>query len=162
MDFVKKIKERAPEYDVCHDDMITKFTVVQGGRAGTASEKETWDQGKYFSNKYEIFMYATMLGLKNDYRAPLGSNKKKFIEMHSWKPIELAEYIIMGVLAKLDVPLFEIESKDDREIEKIILDLRKLLEEYANGGFDKIKEKYDSDPAFFDNNENCFLDLLDN
>jgi len=103
-----------------------------------------------------------MLGLKNDYRAPLGSNKKKFIEMHSWKPIELAEYIIMGVLAKLDVPLFEIESKDDREIEKIILDLRKLLEEYANGGFDKIKEKYDSDPAFFDNNENCFLDLLDN
>ena len=161
MDLLKKIKERSTEYDACHDEMITKFTVVQGGRAGTASDSETWDQGKYFSNKYEIFMYAALLGLKQDYRVQLGSSKKKFIEMQSWKPIELAEYIIMGTLAKLDIPLFEIESKDEKEVEKVILDLRKLLEEYANGGFDKIRAKYDSDPTFFDNNENCFLDLLD-
>jgi hypothetical protein len=36
-----------------------------------------------------------------------------------------------------------------------------LMEEYANGGFDKIRAKLESEPSFFDNNENCFIDLLE-
>lgn len=162
MEFLKKIKDRAPEYDASFEDLITKFTLVQGGRAGTAGEGTAWEQGKYFSTKYEIYMYVTLLGLKNDYRLPLSkeSKKEKFIEIKSWQPSDLAEYVIMSVIAKSDIDLNSLEEKDDSEVEKEILAIRKLMEEYANGGFDKIRAKLESDPHFFDNNDNCFIDML--
>lgn len=163
MEFLKKIKDRAPEYDATYEDLITKFTLVQGGRAGTAGEATAWEQGKYFFTKYEIYMYATLLGLKNDYRLPLSkdSKKEKFIEIKFWQPFDLAEYVVMSVLAKSDVDFNELENKEDGEIEKEILGVRKLMEEYANGGFDKIRAKFENDPHFFDNNDNCFIDLLE-
>ena len=163
MELLKKIKDRAPEYDAAHEDLITKFTLVQGGRAGTAGEGTAWEQGKYFSTKYEIYMYATLLGLKNDYRVPIGINtkKEKFIEIKSWQPADLAEYVIMSVFAKSEIDLNELENMEDKEVEREILNLRKLMEEYANGGFDKIRAKLESEPTFFDNNDNCFIDLLE-
>jgi hypothetical protein len=162
MELLKKIKDRAPEYDSSLEDLITKFTVVQGGRAGTASEGTSWEQGKHFATKYEIYMYATLLGLRCNYRLPINSNNKsKFIEIKSWQPSDLAEYVIMSVLAKADIDLNELENKDDKEVEKVILQLKKMMEEYANGGFDKIRAKLESDRAFFENNDNCFIDLLE-
>jgi hypothetical protein len=163
MELLKKIKDRAPEYDAAHEDLITKFTLVQGGRAGTAGETTAWEQGKYFSTKYEIYIYAALLGLKNNYRLPLGTNakKEKFIEIKSWQPTDLADYVIMSVFAKSEIDLNELEQKDEKDVEKEILNLRKLMEEYANGGFDKIRAKMESEPAFFDNNDNCFIDLLE-
>lgn len=163
MELLKRIKDRAPEYEARHESLITKFTLVQGGRAGTATDETAWEQGKYFSTKYEIYMYAALLGLKNDYRIPIGKDtpKEKFIEIKSWQPSDLADYVIMGILAKAEIDFNALENLEDAEIEKQILLLRKLLEEYANGGFDKIRAKLESDPAFFDNNDNCFIDLLD-
>jgi hypothetical protein len=163
MELLKKIKDREPEYDAAHEDLITKFTLMQGGRAGTAGEGAAWEQGKYFSTKYEIYMYAALLGLKNDYKIPINANakKEKFIAIKSWQPADLADYVIMSVFAKSEIDLNELENKDDKEVEREILSLRKLMEEYANGGFDKIRAKFESEPAFFDNNDNCFIDLLD-
>lgn len=163
MELLKKIKDRAPEYDATHEDLIARFTVGQGGRAGTAAEGVTWEQGKYFSTKYEIYMYATLLGLKNDYRVPLNpsSKKEKFWEIKYWQPQDLADYIVMGVIAKSDIDLIELENKEEKEVEKEILNLRKLMEEYANGGFDKIRAKLEQEPTFFDNNDNSFIDLME-
>jgi hypothetical protein len=163
MEFLRKIKDRAPEYDSVHENLIDRFTVGQGGRAGTATESSAWEQGKYFFTKYEIYMYAALLGLKSDYRLPLnsGNPKEKFIEIKYWQPNDLAEYVIMSVIAKSDLDLNELENMEEKEIEKEILSLRKLLEEYANGGFDKIRAKIEEDSGFFENNENCFIDLLE-
>ncbi|MDX2001806.1 MAG: hypothetical protein SFW35_05215 [Chitinophagales bacterium] len=163
MELLKRIKDRAPEYDATHENLITKFTLVQGGRAGTASDETAWEQGKYFSTKYEIYMYAALLGLKNDYPLPVSKDakKEKFIEIKSWQPSDLADYVIMGVLAKSDLDLNALERMAESEVEKEILGIRKLLEEYANGGLDKIRAKMESDSSFFENNDNCFIDLLD-
>jgi len=163
MELLKRIKDRAPEYDDTHENLITRFTLVQGGRAGTASDETAWEQGKFFSTKYEIYMYAALLGLKNDYRLPIrkDAKKEKFIEIKSWQPSDLADYVIMGVLAKSDLDLNVLEKMEEAEVEKEILGVRKLLEDYANGGLDKIRAKVESDPAFFENNDNCFIDLLD-
>lgn len=163
MELLKKIKDKAPEYDLAYEDLITRFTVVQGGRAGTAVQSASWEQGKYFSTKYEIYMYAVLLGLKNDYRLSLepSINRSKFIEIKAWQPADLAEYVIMGVISKSKIDFNELENKDDKEVEKEILSLKKLMEEYANGGFDKIRAKLESSSTFFDNNDNCFLDLLE-
>jgi hypothetical protein len=163
MELLKKIKDRTPEYDASHEDLITKFTLVQGGRAGTAGEGTAWEQGKYFATKYEIYMYAALLGLKNDYKLPLSTNaeKEKFIEIKYWQPADLADYVIMSVFAKSNIDFNELENKEDKEVEKEILSLRKLMEEYANGGFDKIRSKLEQEPTFFENNDNCFIDLLE-
>ena len=64
MELIKRIKDRAPEYPAYYKELISKLTITQGGMAGTASEREKWEQGKYFSTVYEIYMYATILGLK--------------------------------------------------------------------------------------------------
>lgn len=120
MELLKKIKDRAPEYDAAHEDLITKFTLVQGGRAGTAGEGTAWEQGKYFSTKYEIYMYAALLGLKNDYRVPIGTNakKEKFIEIKSWQPADLADYIIMSVFAKSEIDFNELVIREKELVEK--------------------------------------------
>lgn len=67
----------------------------------------------------------------------------------------------MGVLAKSGMDFNSLENEEEEKIEKKITELRSLLEDYANGGFDMIRAKRESDPAFFEQNENCFLDLLD-
>ena len=67
----------------------------------------------------------------------------------------------MGVMAKSDVDFNELENQEDKEVEKEILNMRKLMEEYANGGFDKIRAKLEEESAFYENNDNCFIDLLE-
>lgn len=163
MELVNRFKDRTPEYDEQYADMILEFTMEQGGKLGTATEASSWEQGKYFTRRYEIYMYAALLGLKKDYRIeiPRGTNKRKFIEMRSWQPSEIADYIIMGLFAKSDIDFNTLEDMESEDVEKELTKLRSLLEEYANGGFDIIRSKKEENPAFFLENENCFLDLLD-
>jgi hypothetical protein len=163
MDLLKRIKDRKPEYDLMHEELISRFTVIKGGRAGSASEETTWEEGKFFSTKYEIYMYAALLGLKTNYKLPLRQDAEKttFIGISAWQPADIAEYVIMGVLARSPIDFYELESKGENEVEDEILGLKKLMEEYANGGFDKIRAKLEAEPTFFENNDNCFIDLLD-
>ncbi|MEO9475519.1 MAG: hypothetical protein ABJG41_08290 [Cyclobacteriaceae bacterium] len=162
MDLLKRIKDRAPEYEEQYYQLILDFTIEQGAGMGRAAELDRWKQGKYFSTRYEMYMYAALLGLKKDYRLPIakGTEKRKFIEIRSWTPTEIADYVIMGVLAKSGLDLEELEHMEDAEVETKITELRALLEEYANGGFDLIRSKKEENPAYFETNENCFIDLL--
>lgn len=162
MQLLKRIKDRAPEYDEQYYQMILDFTIEQGAKMGTSSELDRWKQGKFFSTRYEMYMYAALLGLKKDYRIPIshGTPKQKFIEMHSWKPNDIADYVIMGVLAKAGLDFNELENLEEEKVERKITELKGLLEEYANGGFDIIRAKKEADPAFFES-ELCFLDLLE-
>ncbi len=162
MDLLKRIKDRAPEYDSQYYDMILDFTIEQGGKAGTSTEIDRWKQGKYFSTRYEMYMYAALLGLKNDYKVPItyGTKKDKFIEMRAWQPQDITDYVIMGVITKTDFNFNEFENWEEEKVEKKITELKGILEDYANGGFDLIRAKKESEPNYFLQNENCFLDLL--
>lgn len=162
MELLKRIKDRAPEYDSHYYDMILNFTIEQGSGMGRTSEEERWKQGKYFSTRYEMYMYASLLGLKKNYNLPIstGVDKKKFIEIKSWQPYDVADYVIMGVLAKSNIDFNELENLEEEQVEKKITELKSILEGYANGGFDIIRSKLEGQPSFF-KNDNCFLDLLD-
>ena len=162
MDLLKRIKDRAPEYDSQYYDMILDFTIEQGGKAGTSTEVDRWKQGKYFSTRYEMYMYAALLGLKKDYKLPItyGTKKDKFIEMRSWQPQDITDYVIMSVITKTDFNFNEFENWEEEKVEKKITELKGILEDYANGGFDLIRSKKESEPNYFLQNENCFLDLL--
>lgn len=163
MELLKRIKDRSPEYDERYYQMILDFTIEQGAGMGRSSEEERWKQGKYFSTRYEMYMYAALLGLKKDYRLTIakGTKKQKFIEIRSWNPTEVADYVIMGVIAKSGFDLNELENLEENMVEDKITELRSILEEYANGGFDIIRSKKEESPDFFQVNENCFLDLLE-
>ncbi len=162
MDLINRLKDRAPEYDERYYQMILDFTIEQGDKMGTATEEASFKQGKYFTRRYEIYMYAALMGMKNDYRIeiPKGTSKRKFIEMRAWQPVEITDYIIMGLFAKSDLDFVALENMEAEDVEKELTKLKSLLEEYANGGFDLIRAKREEDPAFFTENENCFLDLL--
>ena len=67
----------------------------------------------------------------------------------------------MAVLAKSKLNFNNMEYLDDSEVEEILTSLRSDLEEYANGGFDLIRSKREETPEFFQQNEHCFLDLLE-
>ncbi|MBK8609282.1 MAG: hypothetical protein IPL84_04880 [Chitinophagaceae bacterium] len=67
----------------------------------------------------------------------------------------------MGIIAKSGIDLNELENLEDNEVEDKITEIRAIIEEYANGGFDLIRSKQEEEPTFFQQNENCFLDLLD-
>ncbi len=164
MELLKRIKDRAPEYDSRYYQMILDFTIEQGGKAGTSTDEDRWKQGKYFSTRYEMYIYAALLGLKKDYRLPIaaGTKKEKFIEMRSWQPQDVTDYVVMSVLAKSGFDFNELENMEENTVEKKITELRSLLEDFANGGFDIIRAKKESDPAYFSQNENCFIDLLGN
>lgn len=162
MELIKRLKDRAPEYDEQYYQMILDFTIEQGAGMGRSSEEERWKQGKYFSTRYEMYMYAALLGLKKDYRLPIskGTKKQKFIEMRSWQPVDVADYVIMGIIAKSGIDLNKLEELENDEVEDKLTELRSVLEEYANGGFDLIRSKKEETPDFFQLNENCFIDLL--
>ena len=163
MELLKRIKDRYPEYDNQYFQMILEFTDEQGGKAGTSTDEKRWKQGKYFSTRYEMYIYAALLGLKRDYKIPIayGTEKNKFIEMRSWQPQDITDYVIMGVLAKSGFDFNELENLEEENVEKKITQLRSILEDYANGGFDIIRAKKESEPSYFLQNENCFIDLLD-
>lgn len=164
MELLKRLKDRSPEYDEQYYQMILDFTIEQGSGMGRASEEERWKQGKYFSTRYEIYMYAALLGLKKNYRLPIvkGTKKEKFIPISSWQPMEVTDYVLMGIIAKSGIDLNELENLEGKEVEDKLTELRSIIEEYANGGFDLIRSKKEENPEFFQQNENCFLDLLDN
>lgn len=163
MELIKRIKDRAPEYDSKYSKLIYEFTIQQGGKAGTSSEGTKWTQGKYFSTVYEFYIYAALLGLKKDYIIPIeyGTSKTKFIEMRSWRPVDLVDYLVMSILGKSDLNFIELENMEEDLVEKKISELRSLLEGYTNGGFDLIHTRNESDPDYFVRNENSFLDFLD-
>jgi len=162
MELLARFKERSPEYAAEHHDMILSFTLKQGGQVGTRAKGETYSEGRFFSTVYEIYMYAALLGLKRDLRIPIprGTEKKKFIEIKSWQPSEVADYLIMALFAKADIDFNALENMEEKEVEDKLTEMRSLLEAYANGGFDVIRSRREKDSAFFTENENCFLDLM--
>jgi len=157
MEFIKRFEDRAPVYaKMYREPIVNRFANVGGGK-----ETDMFERGKFFSNVYELYMYAAMLGLKKDYRLPLEDvETQKFIEIRDWKTSnELVRFIEMALIARSDLELNELENMEEAQVESQLTELRKLLEEYANGGFDLIYTKVQEEPYFFEG-EYCFLEML--
>lgn len=157
MEFIKRFEDRAPLYaKMYREPIVNRFANVGGGK-----EEDMYERGKFFSNVYELYMYAAMLGLKKDYRIPLeGVDTQKFIEIRAWQTsTELVRFILMALIAKSDLNLNALEEMNESEVENKLTELKKLLEEYANGGFDLINSKMVEEPFFFDS-EYCFVEIL--
>jgi hypothetical protein len=161
MKLLEVLYKKEPRFDNKYTQFIDTYTMVQGGRIGRPSDEKRSSEGRYFSYKYEIYMYAVFIGIKKNYLLPLSEESSKFNNIGSWKPEEIRDYLLMSVLAKSDKDFFELEELPETEISRLLTKIKSDIEAYANGGFDIITSKAEEEGLFFIENEYSFIDLLD-
>ena len=151
------IKNRAPRYSEKYDALIKKFSQFGGG-----SKDDKFAEGRYFSNAYEIYIYAVFIGLYNENPLPVASEDKlkKFWEIKNWKPQSIVDTLISGIIGQSNIDLYDLTKGDESLIKSSIDEIIDLMEKYANGGFEFLQSKYDEDSGAFDDNENVFLELI--
>lgn len=159
--FLDELKNKSPKYSNRYRAIIERFAKNNARnsreRGSTADEK-----GKFFDNYYEIFMYATFLGLRTDNKIAFATNEERhsFIPIKDWKHTDLVNVILSCAIVKSEIDLNAIEDmKEESDINREILSVSKTIEEYANGGFEIIEKKMQEEPYLFEG-DYCFVELL--
>jgi hypothetical protein len=159
MEFLKLLKDKKPVYaEQYRESIIDRFSNV-----GKTNESTVYKAGKNFHRVYEIYMYALSIGLKLDKRLPVteGTKTTTFIEIKSWLPTDVVDFLLAGLIARSDINLNAIEDMEDKEVEEEITKLKKLMEEYANGGFYTLQKIIQENPSRFEHDDKVFIELLD-
>lgn len=150
--------KRNPQWEIRYQDSVINVFADYG--KGTNSVTEI--KGKTFGAGYEVFILAFFIGLYSDQCKPLVDDPSKLKEfgwaISNWGTQEsrlgrtsyplLREYMFAALIAKSDVDLLALdkgEIKPARIVDKLI----EKMEQYANFGFDYIKEKLEDDPNHF-------------
>lgn len=120
-------------------------------------------KGQYstFGAFYELYLYAFAVGLHLDRRIELDMKSAATFNMVSeWsgnKPSILNTFFMVLLSndeirkeAEFDFPTLEMENLEASEIKKRVNNLVKIFEEFANGGFEYIYDKYQQDPESFE------------
>jgi hypothetical protein len=159
-DIIEQFKKKSPDYDsVYYESIVQRFAVV-GGDKGREDEKQK--KGKFFSNVYELYIYLAFLGISKNHAIPFitGAKRNHFIKMNEWtQHRELLHFLIMALLTKSAVDFNALENMDSKGIDDFLTQLKRDLEEYANGGFELLHQKMKEDPDYF-KDDNCFINLL--
>ena len=141
------LSNKRPKYKVKYREAILdKFCEVRGNQDDI--------KRKYFSQLWEGYTWATIIGFVNEKRVPLGQggNDSSFsFSVINDNGGDLADSLIMLALSK---------SKKDA---KSLIDpdeLINIVEEYANGGFEIIQSKLIEDETYFDNPDSFIDELL--
>ena len=147
-----RFDKKTPHYPNRYRDMIDRLARKRAFDTSSGTEEEKFSQGKIFANYYECFLYATVLGIRQNYRVPFdrATEGTKFIAVESWRPRPLVEYIFMALLTLSDIELIDLEEMDEDQIDSKAFDLTKLIEEYACGGFDLMQSRLVDEPHLFD------------
>ena len=152
-----KWKTKIPKYAEEFRPLLFDKLTQKGGGAEQTKE----DKGKYFSNNYELYMYAFFLGLYNNECVPIADKAKKVDFSHAiqfWGSkgnrldrkdfTNLQEFIFTSLIAKTDIDLIALEKNDISE-EEVVKQLINTMESYTNGGLNLIKEKMEENSNYF-------------
>lgn len=157
--------KRSPKWETRYQDSVIRVFADYG--KGTNSVTEI--KGKTFGAGYEVFIVAFFIGLYYDQCKPLiadASKRKDFgWAIGNWGIQEgrygripyplLREYMFTALIARTDVDLLGLD-KGDVKASKVVDQLIDKMEQYANFGFDYIKERLEENPNHFFN-ETAFL-----
>jgi len=152
-EFREVILKKTPKYSVSVEYLFEKLANKQG--------KGEFSQ---FGPLYELYIYAFYLGLKIRSRIELasGSNAKKFVEIAGWKSSSpLIDFLLLTIFSRSDEIGFdwnELEDMEEKELAEVVRKVVVFIEEYAYGGLDYLKNKFDS--GQLDNSQYLFVDLL--
>jgi len=167
MDILEKIYLKEPQYDDIYYDFILELTVEQGSAMGTIGEsvdQVSFKTSKFFNTRYEIYMFALIIGLKKNYRISFakGIQKRTFRNIGNWGEKKLINYIILCTIGKMNTDFFELENMSEEEVLSFTNEVKITMEEYANGGFDIIKSKVDEIGInYFKEDQMSLINLLE-
>lgn len=150
--------KRSPKFEIKYQDSVINVFCDYG--KGVNQYREI--KGKTFGAGYEMYIIAFFIGLYHDQRKPLIQDSSKCKDLGwpicNWGHIEarngrkqyprLIEYMFAALVAKTDVDLIALD-KGEIKASKIVDQLVRSMEEYANFGFDYIKDKMEDDPNYF-------------
>ena len=141
-------------------DFETRFEPIlrQYCDYGKGYNEYTESKAKILGAGYELYIIAFFIGLYADITKPLNSDpvkRKGFGQpIMYWGNIEnrkmrkaypeLRKYIFIALLARTDIDFIALD-KGEIQVQRVVADLKKKMEEYANYGFDYIHEKLEED-----------------
>ena len=148
----ERFGKKEPRYPNRFRDLMERISRKRAFDTSAGTEEEKYAQGKVFSNFYECFIYATIIGLRKGYRVPFdrASEGAKFLIVDSWTHRDLVNYLLMSLLAVSDIELIDLEELDEEQTDEKALELVKLMEEYAHGGLEYIQSRLEDEPHLFE------------
>ncbi len=150
--------KRNPQWEEKYQDSVISVFADYGKGVNKYNEVK----GKTFGAGFEVFILAFFIGLYHDQTKPLvedASKRKSFgWAITNWGTQEsrlgrtqyprLREYMFAALIAKTDIDSIAL-AKGDINPFKVVDQLIDQMEQYANFGFDYIKEKLEDDPNYF-------------
>ena len=155
-----------PKWEIRYEDSIIKKFCEYGRGATSAREY----RGAIFGGGYEIYIVAFFLGLYHNQRRKLNPDSTKIKAfghiVQYWGNVDtrdrtpypkLREYIFMALIARTEVDFIALE-KGQLSARKVVEELTKTMEEYANWGFHYMEDKLLDNPDYYSNSETVFLE----
>ena len=105
-------------------------------------------KGHPFEHMWELFVYAAILGISRDKREPIEKAHKPF----RWLNIGQAHQRNLLILTIAKYDSFDIINNKE--------ELKKAIEEYANGGIMLIDQEIKNDPSAYSGPENLVYRIL--
>lgn len=150
--------KRNPNWEEKYQDSVISVFADYGKGVNKFNEVK----GKTFGAGYEVFILAFFIGLYHNQTKPLiedTSQVKNFgWAISNWGTQEsrlgriqyprLREYMFAALIARTDVDLIGLD-KGEIKPSKVVDQLIDKMEQYANFGFNYIKEKLDDNPNYF-------------
>ncbi len=161
--------DRTPNYNEEFKDIFSKL--ANKGNEGGDNEERAIESGKIFATQYELYVYAFFIGLysnaqqESSIKINFGHKisewgKKKSKSMRE-SFIEVQDFMFISLITKSNVDFIELErSSDDIVIKKAVSNLIDLMETYANGGLQLIKDKLESNDNYFISSMEAPLNFL--
>jgi len=124
------------------------------------SRKQAEEGGdrKFFNQYWQPFVWATIIGFINDRREPIteeyDSDVFRYSAINNQAPDILKSLIVMAI------GKFNKNIQDDMGLIEKCNDITRIIDEYANGGFEIISRKLDKDPDYFYEHNIFIEDLL--
>lgn len=156
-------------------DFETRFEPIlrQYCDYGKGYNEYTESKAKILGAGYELYIIACFIGLYADITKPLNSDpvkRKGFGQpIMYWGNIEnrkmrkaypeLRKYIFIALLARTDIDFIALD-KGEIQVQRVVADLKKKMEEYANYGFDYIHEKLEEDSNWLSRNSSLLDTFL--
>ena len=132
-------------YDDTHKEFID-FFVASKGRDRLEGISAEDKQKKLFDTYYKFLVIAILIGIKNDTtddKLEKRNSKNETTNIGDFKPRNVVKLILTACIThdSINKPLFEIENMNDSELTEFRLNIRDLIEAFANGGLKILKEK---------------------
>lgn len=161
--------DRVPNYNTEYTIIFEKL--ANKGNEGGDNEERAIETGKIFATQYEMYIYAFFLGFyaneqqesttKVNFGHKISEWGKKKVKSGRESFIEIQDFMFISLITNSDVNFIELErNSDEGETKKEVSKLIDLMESYANGGLQLIKDKLELNENYFISSMEAPLNFL--